>query len=70
MNIKKHNLKKEPSYRLTSLITNETDVFTSEELRNVYGVYNSTLREWAKKGYVQRDKKLLIEKVEETEWNK
>lgn len=65
MNIKKHNLKKEPSYRLTSTITNETEVFTSEELRNVYGVYNSTLRDWAKRGYVKRDKQLLIEKVEE-----
>lgn len=65
MNIKQHNLKKEPSYRLTSTITNETEVFTSEELRNVYGVYNSTLREWAKRGYVKRDKHLLIEKVEE-----
>lgn len=65
MDIKQHNLKKEPSYRLTSTITNETEVFTSEELRDVYGVYNSTLREWAKRGYVKRDKKLLIEKVEE-----
>lgn len=64
MNIKNHNLKKEPSYRLTSTITNETQIFTSEELRTIYGVYNRNLNQWAKKGYVQRDKKLLIEKVE------
>lgn len=64
MNIKKHNLKKEPSYRLTSLITNETQIFTSEQLRNTYGVYNGTLINWAKRGYVKRDKTLLIEKVE------
>lgn len=64
MNIKKHNLKKEPRYRLTSTITNETQIFTSEELRNVYNVYNRNLNDWAKRGYVKRDKTLLIEKVE------
>lgn len=64
MNIKMHNQKKEPSYRLTSTLTNETQIFTSEELRNIYNVYNGTLREWAKRGYVKNDKQLLIEKVE------
>ena len=64
MNIKNHNLKKEPSYRLTSTITNETQIFTSEELRTIYSVYNGTLRAWAKRGYVKNDKQLLIEKVE------
>lgn len=52
-------------YELHHAVTEETQVFTSKELQEIFRVTPSTIRHWVKKGYVARNQELHIRELKQ-----